>query len=183
MRKTCGVFTGSTMPSAGVARLLPGHVVLPEALTGVKAPIVVLLGRRFPMIGAHKVLAAYALPGAAAGDRPVRSEARSGDLAVHRKLLPRRHCHIAHSRLPRRGRAAGGHEPGAFRLAAGVGFRSRRHHPHAGNREQRQGNLRQVRRARARQGQRHSQSVLRIRQLPDPLSLHRSLHSIACSRT
>ena len=39
---------------------LPGHVVLPEALTGVKAPIVVLLGRRFPMIGAHKVLAAYA---------------------------------------------------------------------------------------------------------------------------
>src|ERR1700736_5690602 len=40
--------------------LVPGHVVLPEALTGVKAPIVVLLGRRFPMIGAHKVLAAYA---------------------------------------------------------------------------------------------------------------------------
>jgi cysteine synthase len=39
---------------------LPGHVVLPEALTGVKAPIVVLYGRRFPMIGAHKVLAAYA---------------------------------------------------------------------------------------------------------------------------
>jgi cysteine synthase len=39
---------------------LPGHVVLPQALTGVKAPIVVLLGRRFPMIGAHKVLAAYA---------------------------------------------------------------------------------------------------------------------------
>ena len=39
---------------------VPGHVILPEALTGVKAPIVVLLGRRFPMIGAHKVLAAYA---------------------------------------------------------------------------------------------------------------------------
>jgi cysteine synthase len=39
---------------------VPGHVVLPTALTGVKAPIVVLLGRRFPMIGAHKVLAAYA---------------------------------------------------------------------------------------------------------------------------
>jgi cysteine synthase len=38
---------------------VPGHVVLPEMLTGVKAPIVVLLGRRFPMIGAHKVLAAY----------------------------------------------------------------------------------------------------------------------------
>jgi cysteine synthase len=39
---------------------LPDHVVLPEALTGVKAPIVVLLGSRFPMIGAHKVLPAYA---------------------------------------------------------------------------------------------------------------------------
>ena len=39
---------------------MPGHVVLPEALTAVKSPIVVLLGQRFPMIGAHKVLAAYA---------------------------------------------------------------------------------------------------------------------------
>lgn len=39
---------------------VPGYVVLPEALTGVKAPIVVLLGRRFPMIAAHKVLPAYA---------------------------------------------------------------------------------------------------------------------------
>lgn len=38
---------------------VPGHIVLPPELTGVKAPIVVLLGRRFPMIGAHKVLAAY----------------------------------------------------------------------------------------------------------------------------
>ncbi|MFX8496833.1 hypothetical protein ABTL88_19195, partial [Acinetobacter baumannii] len=38
---------------------VPGYLVLPESLTGVKAPIVVLLGRRFPMIGAHKVLPAY----------------------------------------------------------------------------------------------------------------------------
>ncbi len=38
---------------------VPGHLLLPPALTGVAAPIVVLLGRRFPMIGAHKVLAAY----------------------------------------------------------------------------------------------------------------------------
>ena len=38
---------------------VPGHVVLPESLTGVKARIVVALGDRFPMIGAHKVLAAY----------------------------------------------------------------------------------------------------------------------------
>ncbi len=38
---------------------VPGYLVLPEALTGVKARIVVALGVRFPMIGAHKVLAAY----------------------------------------------------------------------------------------------------------------------------
>ncbi|MGZ5291572.1 MAG: pyridoxal-phosphate dependent enzyme [Actinomycetota bacterium] len=39
---------------------VPAHVVLPPSLTGVDARIVVALGDRFPMIGAHKVLAAYA---------------------------------------------------------------------------------------------------------------------------
>src|ERR1700681_2223479 len=39
---------------------VPGHVVRPELLTRVPSPIVVLLGQRFPIIGAHKVLAAYA---------------------------------------------------------------------------------------------------------------------------
>ncbi|HZQ59545.1 MAG TPA: pyridoxal-phosphate dependent enzyme [Acidimicrobiales bacterium] len=38
---------------------LPAHVVLPSSLTGVEARIVVALGDRFPMIHAHKVLAAY----------------------------------------------------------------------------------------------------------------------------
>ena len=38
----------------------PGHIVLPPELTGVDATIVVALGNRFPMIRAHKVLAAYA---------------------------------------------------------------------------------------------------------------------------
>ena len=38
---------------------VPDHVVLPTSLTGVEAPIVVALGDRFPMIGSHKVLAAY----------------------------------------------------------------------------------------------------------------------------
>ncbi|HVY57881.1 MAG TPA: pyridoxal-phosphate dependent enzyme [Xanthobacteraceae bacterium] len=38
---------------------VPAHVVLPPELTGVKATIVVVLGRNFPMIAAHKVLAAY----------------------------------------------------------------------------------------------------------------------------
>ncbi len=38
---------------------VPAHVVLPEALTGVPSPIVVAFGDQFPMIHAHKVLAAY----------------------------------------------------------------------------------------------------------------------------
>ena len=39
---------------------VPEHVVLPESFTGVPSPIIVALGDRFPMIRAHKVLAAYA---------------------------------------------------------------------------------------------------------------------------
>lgn len=38
---------------------VPVHVELPSALTGVPARIVVVLGALFPMIRAHKVLAAY----------------------------------------------------------------------------------------------------------------------------
>ncbi len=39
---------------------VPGHLVLPPELTGVASPIVIALGDRFPMIGSHKVIAAYA---------------------------------------------------------------------------------------------------------------------------
>jgi cysteine synthase len=39
---------------------VPVHVELPPALTGVPSPVVVVLGCLFPMIAAHKVLAAYA---------------------------------------------------------------------------------------------------------------------------
>ena len=39
---------------------VPDHLVLPRELTGVDARIVVVLGDRFPLIRAHKVLAAYA---------------------------------------------------------------------------------------------------------------------------
>ncbi len=39
---------------------LPVHVELPPALTGVDARIIVVLGALFPLIAAHKVLAAYA---------------------------------------------------------------------------------------------------------------------------
>ena len=38
---------------------LPDHIELPPERTGVKARIVLALGNRFPMIAAHKVLAAY----------------------------------------------------------------------------------------------------------------------------
>lgn len=38
---------------------VPEYLQLPSALTGVDAPILVALGNRFPMIRAHKVLAAY----------------------------------------------------------------------------------------------------------------------------
>ncbi len=39
---------------------VPDHLVLTPEFTGVEAPIVLALGNRFPMIRAHKVLAAYA---------------------------------------------------------------------------------------------------------------------------
>ena len=38
---------------------VPSHLVLPSELTGVDAKIIVAVGNRFPMIRAHKVLAAY----------------------------------------------------------------------------------------------------------------------------
>ena len=38
---------------------VPDHVVLPPEVTGVESPIIVVFGDRFPMITAHKVLAAY----------------------------------------------------------------------------------------------------------------------------
>ncbi|CAB4853568.1 MAG: pyridoxal-phosphate dependent enzyme [Actinobacteria bacterium] len=37
----------------------PDHIVLPSSLTGIESPIIVVFGDRFPMITAHKVLAAY----------------------------------------------------------------------------------------------------------------------------
>ena len=60
---------------------LPVHVVLPSSLTGVEARIVVVLGDRFPMIRAHKVLAAYAC----LAPRIVTGEL---DPTVHRAIWP-----------------------------------------------------------------------------------------------
>ena len=38
---------------------VPEHIVLPNSFTGVEAKIIVNIGRLFPLITAHKVLAAY----------------------------------------------------------------------------------------------------------------------------
>ena len=46
--------------ASGGQREVPEHVVLPPAFTGVAPRILVAFGDTFPMIGAHKVLAAYA---------------------------------------------------------------------------------------------------------------------------
>ena len=46
--------------ATGAGRVdVPEHLVLPPELTGVASPIVIALGNRFPMIGSHKVIAAY----------------------------------------------------------------------------------------------------------------------------
>ena len=47
-------------PDRRARAAVPPHVVLPAALTGVASPIIVVFGDAFPMINAHKVLAAYA---------------------------------------------------------------------------------------------------------------------------
>ncbi len=44
---------------AGNRVAVPDHVVLPREVTGVESPSIVAFGDRFPMITAHKVLAAY----------------------------------------------------------------------------------------------------------------------------
>ena len=81
IRRTCGASTGSTMPIAGDARAVPGHVVLPPELTGVAgadrraARPALSDDRRAQGAGGLRV------PGAAAGHRPIRSRrtiARSG---------------------------------------------------------------------------------------------------------
>ena len=129
---------------AGEPVAVPDHVVLPPALTGVESPIIVVFGDRFPMITAHKVLAAYACLAPRVDHRPVRPHPSPRHLAVHRQLRPRRRRHQPHHGLPGRGRAPGGHVAGALRLARPLGGRPGRRHPHAGHREQRQGDLRRL---------------------------------------
>ena len=142
---------------------VPGHVVLPAGPDRREGADRRAARRPLPDDRRAQGARRLWLPRAAARHRPLRPGARQRHLAVDRQLLPRRRGHLAHARLPRRGGAAGRHEPGALRLARALGHRPGRHHPHARHREQRQGDLRQVRRARARPGERHPQPVLRVR--------------------
>ena len=162
---------------------VPEHIVLPSELTGVNARDRRAARPPFPDDRRAQGARGLRVPGAAARHGPLRSGHRSRHLAVHRQLLPRRRRDLAHPRLPRRRRASRRHEPRTVRLARALGRRSGRHHPDAGHGEQRQGNLRQVRRALARPRERHPESVLGVRELPDSLPLHGPRDSIACSRT
>ena len=89
----------------------PAFIEIPEELSGVPARIVLALGNRFPMISAHKVLAAYGCLAPPRHHRTVRSRGPSRGLAVNRQLLPRRRGDLADHGVPRRRRPAREYEP------------------------------------------------------------------------
>ena len=68
---------------------VPGHVVLGKQLTGVDAKIVVAIGDRFPMIRAHKVLAAYACLAPRATTAAVVSPSRASSAATASPCSPK----------------------------------------------------------------------------------------------
>ena len=151
----------------------PDHVVLPASLTGVDAPIVVALGNRFPMIRAHKVLAAY-------GCLAPRIVTGQFDPTAHKAIWPStgNYCRggVAISRIMNCHGVAilpEGMSEERFRWLEAWVQRPGRHRADAGLREQRQGDLRRVRGARTRSAEHHLQPVLRVRQLPRALRLHR----------
>ncbi len=119
-------------------KTVPAYIELPRAVTGVPARIVVMLGRHFPMIHAHKVLAAYAC-------LAPRLVTGMFDPTHHRAVWPStgNYCRgdLPHPRLPWRRRAAGRHERGALQLAGAMGHRPLRHRAHARHGIQRQGDL------------------------------------------
>ncbi len=126
----------------------PDFVELPESVTGVKARILVARGDRFPMIHAHKVLAAY-------GCLAPRVITGQFDPTAHKAIWPStgNYCRggVAISRIMAcRGVAVlpEGMSQERFALARELGGAPRRHHPHPRHREQREGDLRQVRGAR-----------------------------------
>ena len=152
---------------------VPDHVVLPRELTGVDAKIVVALGDRFPMIRAHKVLAAY-------GCLAPRLVTGQFDPTRNRAVWPStgNYCRggVAISRLMGcRGVAVlpEGMSRERFAWLEDWVVGPERHHPDARHGEQRQGDLRQVPRARGRPRERHLQPVRRVREPHRALPRHR----------
>jgi hypothetical protein len=120
---------------------MPEHLAMATALTGVDARIIIVLRDHFPMIRAHKVLAAY---GCLA---PVIVTGRF-DPTSHRAVWPSTGNYarggVAISRIMGcRGIAflPEGMSRERFRLAGALGRPPGRHHPHPRYRKQRQGNL------------------------------------------
>jgi hypothetical protein len=112
---------------AGNRVTVPDHIVLPSSLTGIESPIIVMFGDRFPMITAHKVLAAYAC----LAPRIITGQF---DPTQHRAIWPSTGNYA-------RGGVAGRNVAGALRLARSLDERPGRHRSYAGNREQREGDL------------------------------------------
>ena len=133
------------------------------------------------MIGAHKVLAAYAC----LAPRVITGQF---DPTRHRAIWPSTGNYarggVAISRIMGcRGVAVlpAGMTPGALRLAGPVGRRPGRRRPHAGHREQREGDLRRLPRAGRGSRQLRPQPVRRVRQPPRPLRDHRASPRPRCS--
>ena len=154
---------------------VPEHVVLPPALTGVESPIIVVFGDRFPMITAHKVLAAYAClaPRIVTGQfDPTRHRAiwpstgnyARGGIAISRIMASRGVAILPEGMSQER-------FDWLDRWCDGPG---RRRDQDAGHGVQRQGDLRRLQRAGARPDERRAQPVLRVRQPPRPLRGHRA---------
>ena len=120
-RSTSIASIGSTTASARGQAATPVHVELPEALTGREGAHRRGARRAVPDDPRAQGAGRLRLPGAAPGGGPLRSDQAARGVALDRQLLPRRRRHLAHPGLPRRGRAARGHEPGAVRLAGRTG--------------------------------------------------------------
>ncbi len=112
------------------------------------------------------------LPRATRRHRPVRPHLPPGGVALHRQLLPRRGGDLGPHELPGCRGAAGGDEPRTLRLARELGRRPGGRDRDPRHRVQREGDLRQVRRAVARSRQRHLQPVRRVREPPRALPVH-----------
>ena len=151
---------------------VPDYIELPSEMTGVEARILLAIGNRFPMIRAHKVLAKYSclvprsLPDGSTRRLiepcgPPRATTPEG-IAISR-IMDCRGVAV----LPE-------DEQGPVRLVEQWTRPSQRHHPHAGYRVERQGDLRRLQRTGAGSRDRDHQPVLGVLKSPRSLRRHRT---------